>query len=307
MSRVNERQDKQRVESERMQKKSDKEARANKDTQKSQQFGNLVRQQGKSAQTQQEQGSLAQKIAQHQEKAQQGAGKAKGENARLAQLARGGTDHSARLMRQTEGFQGALKRAGQDTNEAKEGRAEAKEEHAVEGRVSSGDRVSDIEQKTENKIEQANEEAKAEATDKAKANAAIDTSGGGGSNDGDGDEPRKDASHVGAKGQANAAAQAEGAKKANAPRLPDEVLEKLVSEVWHGITAEGKHEFHIELKSGALAGAKLKVSSENGKVALSFSGLDRDTERLLSASEGELMRRFESKGMALDSLSFSSS
>ncbi len=132
-------------------------------------------------------------------------------------------------MRQTEGFQGALKRAGQETNDSKEVRTEAKEEHAVEGRVASEDRVADVDQKTENKIEQAKEEAKADATDRAKANAAIDTSGGGGGSDGDSDEHRKDASHVGAKGEANAAAQAQGAKKANAPRLPDEVLEKLVS------------------------------------------------------------------------------
>lgn len=306
MSRVSEQQNQKRTEAERLQKKADKEARTGADAQKSQQFSKMMRQKG--GQAAEQQAALAKYAQQDGNGAQQTDAKAKGEQARMRQLARGGTDHSARLMRQAETFQGALSRAGEESAKGNEARTEAKEQSAFEGRTSNEDRVVDNDQRAEAKQDRAAEDAKAESADKAKANAAIDARQGGAGQDSDGgdDEARKDAAHIAPKAQAAAVAKSQSVKKSDAPKIPDEILEKLVSEVWHGITAGGDHEFHIELKDGALAGAKLKVASKNGKVSLAFSGLDQNTQRLFSASEGDLMRRFEAKGLSLEQLSFTS-
>jgi hypothetical protein len=82
-------------------------------------------------------------------------------------------------------------------------------------------------------------------------------------------------------------------------QIPPEMLEKLVSTVYLAVTEKGLKEFQIELKDGVLKGAFLKISAENGKVGLSFSGLDAGTKNLVESSKGDLMRRLEKKGLKL--------
>ena len=303
MSRVSERQDQQRMEAERLQKRADKETRTQQDGQKSQQFGKMLQEKG---------ARLAHGEAHAQKSAKEGAeqatpqGATKGDSARMRQLARGGADHSSRLMDQVKSFESTLARAGKETTEGNETLTHAKEESAFVGRTASEDRAVDVDQKAESQQERLKEDARAESADKAKANAAIDGRAGGGAGQGQQQsrDGNKDSSHVLAKPQAVDVAKANQAKTADAPKIPDALLEKLVSEVWHGVTAKGDHEFHIELKEGILAGAKMTVSSKDGKISLGFSGLDQNSERLIGASEGDLIRRFAAKGLTLDALTF---
>ncbi|MCK6549439.1 hypothetical protein L6R52_26605 [Myxococcota bacterium] len=93
------------------------------------------------------------------------------------------------------------------------------------------------------------------------------------------------------------AAQTSAAK--HEPRIPQEVIDKIVSAIQAAHLADGRTEMQVELKGTMLEGVKLKVSAKNGKVTCTFSGCDRDTKNLLEASKGALMRALEKRGMDL--------
>jgi hypothetical protein len=69
-----------------------------------------------------------------------------------------------------------------------------------------------------------------------------------------------------------------------------------------GVNERGLMEFRVELKEGILQGATLKVDAKDGKIQLRFEGLEGHAKNLVSASEGELARRLEAKGLRLDAL-----
>ncbi len=96
---------------------------------------------------------------------------------------------------------------------------------------------------------------------------------------------------------------AEGqAPAAHAPRMPPEVVQRLVERVFAGVTPDGLSQFTIELKGDVLGGARLDVTGKDGKISCTFHTDDRNVGRLLKASEGALARAFAQKGLTLDRL-----
>ncbi len=103
-------------------------------------------------------------------------------------------------------------------------------------------------------------------------------------------------------GETSMAAGAQAAQGAHAPQLPPEVLQQLVNRVFAGVTPEGLSQFTVELRGDVLGGARLDVVAKDGKITCTFHTDDKNTARLLKASEGQLARAFARKGMTLDRL-----
>jgi flagellar hook-length control protein FliK len=85
-----------------------------------------------------------------------------------------------------------------------------------------------------------------------------------------------------------------------APKLPAEVIRQIVERVMVGVNKEGLSEFRIELKDNILGGTALSLTAKDGKISAKFETRDANVKRLLMASEGELARAFEGKGLRLE-------
>ncbi len=104
---------------------------------------------------------------------------------------------------------------------------------------------------------------------------------------------------------AAAASQAAGpaaAQGANAPQIPEAILQELVKRVMVGVDKSGIGNFVIQLKDDVLGGATLQISAKDGKINAKFTVNDENIARLLKASEGQLARAFGHKGLSLESL-----
>jgi hypothetical protein len=98
---------------------------------------------------------------------------------------------------------------------------------------------------------------------------------------------------------ADAVKETAGPARHDVQQISPALLEKLASTVFLAVNERGLKEFQIELKDGPLQGAFVKISADKGRVALSFSNVDAQTANLLEASKGDLMRRFDKKGLQL--------
>ena len=99
--------------------------------------------------------------------------------------------------------------------------------------------------------------------------------------------------------QASFEAQAAGAP---AQMLSPQMLQEIVRRVLVGVNEEGLSEFHIEFADDVLSGARLNLTARDGKITAKFFTPDKNTGRLLKASEGELARLFARKGLSLQQL-----
>ena len=281
-------------EAERLQKEADKRAREDKaDSTNRETFSKLVKgqQQSRDSQAKQNKG-------QAEAHAGQEATKGQADAERAARMARGGTLQHARILEQARGFQGALVSAQQRTGQQDEGRVERREQGAEGDRVEQQDREHDVD--SDARVEEASAEAKKEARLEAGAHGRVDADGQrqGGRDGGQGGHSSDEDRAAAALAQTNAAA-SEGAARTPPRQIPPELLEKLVSTVYLAVNDKGLKEFQIELKDGPLKGATLKITAHDGKVGLRFSGLDPQTQNLVEASKGDLLRRLEKKGLAL--------
>ena len=124
---------------------------------------------------------------------------------------------------------------------------------------------------------------------------------GGGSNSGE----RNDAIAAGgaaALGESSGTQEAQAVAGANAPKLPQAVVDELVKRVMVGVDKEGLSQFHIEFKEDVLAGSRMQISVKDGKISVKFETEDVNVGRLLKASEGQLHRAFAHKGLSLERL-----
>jgi hypothetical protein len=228
---------------------------------------------------------------------------AKSDAQKSAMLARNGLAQQSKVMEQAKGFQGSLEQAQQKSASTDQGRVQGRDAGVKKDRVEHEERREVLEQKAESKKDRDADVARADTAAAAKPNAAIGSDGG---SKGDQEPPKDDGSAAAAAAAKKAAQQpqaVQGAKKAHEVKhIPPELLEKLVSTVHLAVTEKGLKEFQIEMKDGPLKGASLKISAENGKIALSFSGLGASEKNLLEASKGDLMRRLEKKGLTLGRL-----
>jgi hypothetical protein len=300
MSRVDHEPPPSAQEAERAAKEADKRSRdAKVQEQDRQAFGRLLQGQKESQQT-----ARTNEKRQGEAKAgeQQASTQTRGQDQadRAARLARGGTLQHARVMEQARGFQGALEQSQGRTQTSDQGRVQARDTGRQKDRVEHEDRKEGIAQKAQARQDRDADLAAVERREQSRPLAAIDGNDRGGG--GGGGAPQDDGSAAAAaalKAQ-KPLPDVQGAASAGpVKQIPPELLEKLVATVYLAVTEKGLKEFQIELKDGPLKGAFLKISAENGKVALKFSGLDAQTKNLIDSSKGDLMRRLGKKGLSL--------
>ena len=307
-NRVQQQQQQQRMEAERMQKAADKASRQQAaDQADRQQFSQLMNESAK--QTAHEGMKDARKKNAKEQTAKQGkvkkqSGDKKADaQMRNARLARGGALHQSKVMAQAESFHSML--------DAKKGEAEGldrvlhkeAEESRTEVQSAGEERAGDLDQKAEERREMGKHEARIAAAKQGKHNAAISgdkpMSDDGGEHDGEhADEAGVDAAKKAAGKNEVQTEEIQGA--AGAKQLPPEVVEALVKEVMIGVGPDGLATFRIELRDGVLQGATLQITAENGKVGIDVAGLDPNAKRLVQASVGQLQRGLEKRGLALD-------
>lgn len=104
---------------------------------------------------------------------------------------------------------------------------------------------------------------------------------------------------IGGMAETKGPAQVQGA---NAPQIPQAVLQEIVKRVMVGVDKEGMASFVIQFKDDILGGATMQITAKDGKIAATFTTSDKNAGRLLKASEGALARAFARKGMSLESL-----
>jgi hypothetical protein len=292
MSRVEGEQSSASREAERVQHETDKRVRDDKAQSADRQaFGKLMQNQ-KTAR------DASAKTGQQQQQAK--SGDAKGPDlARTALMARAGGAQQSKLVETAKTFQGSLEQAQQKSSTADQGRVTTRDTGKQKDRVERDDRSEVLQAKVDAKKDRESELARVEARDGQRPNAAI----GQDQHKGSDGQPKDDGAAAAAAAVKKAAQQpqaVQGAKAAQpVKQIPPELLEKLVSTVYLAVTEKGLKEFQIELKDGPLKGGFLKISAENGKVALSFSGIGASEKNLLEASKGDLMRRLEKKGLSL--------
>lgn len=294
-SRVEQENQARQAEAERLQKRVEREGRDAKTNDASREaFGRLVKSNQGERQARAQGDEHRASTRRGEEKGSEHARKAD-EGDRAARMARGGVVQQGKLMEQARSFQGVMQSQQATTHEADKGRVERRDQGKQKDRVERDDRETAItraEHKRDVEAEEARIEARAQAAPHAAIRGDADRGGGG---DGRGDDPS--AAIARQKQAASAAADVKAPREVK--QIPPELLEKLVSAVWLGVSQKGLKEFHIELKDGPLKGAFLKISAEGGRVGLRFEGLGADERRLVEASKGELMRRLEKKGLAL--------
>lgn len=84
--------------------------------------------------------------------------------------------------------------------------------------------------------------------------------------------------------------------------IPQEILDQIVSQVDVGVNAKGLTQMTVELKGSILNGASMNISAKNGKVFISFSGLDKESKALLKSSRKALADKLSAKHLTLAEL-----
>jgi hypothetical protein len=294
-------------ETERLQKRIDRDARDKKAGDAGREaFGKLVKGQQQAHDTKKGAADKQSTDRRQGEQATQGA-KTQSEAEKRAMMARNGLSAGSKQTEQARSFQGALQKVHTDTQQQTSGRVEKRDTGKQKDRVERDDRGTDQVQKADNKRDREADVARVEAHDEKRANAAINTgnTGSDAGSDSRGDEGGGGAAAAAAamKAKPPAIQQAQAAQAAHeVKQIPPELLEKLVSTVHLAVNQRGLKEFQIELKEGVLSGATLKISAEGGKIALKFIGLDGHKKNLIESSKGELMRKLEAKGLKLSRL-----
>lgn len=273
MSRVDENREAQRAAEQR---RLDEQNRLKQQAQ-SDQFKKVVEQQQAGAQqTQQKQAAL-----------QQGKGRSQGQAATLGQAkASASTALLARQGIQSHSYAASLLKRGEVASEKT--RVEAKVRRDDLDR--SDARAVDRKETEREERREVHDPLGAIATDERREQGAGD--GGGAMDMGGQHQP----------GFVDVAPAAHAAPGAGAPRLPPEVLQKLVERVFAGVTPEGLSQFTIELRGDVLGGARLDVTGKDGKISCTFHTSDTNVGRLLKASEGPLARALAQKGLSLERL-----
>jgi hypothetical protein len=288
------------AEAERVQKKADRDARDAKVNDTSREaFAKLVKGQVQVEAKKKPEAEQAGKETQRgEERAGQAAKKTADEADRTARMSRGGVLHESRAMEQARSFQGALARTQNETQQHNTQLVERRETGTQKDRVEREDRQGELVDRAQVKREREAEQARVEAYEGKRVNAAIDTNQKNTDSSG-GQQQGSDERAIAALRQKHAAPAAETAAAREVKQIPPELIEKLVSTVHLAVTQRGLKEFQIELKEGVLSGATLKISAQDGKVTLRFSGLDAEKKNLIESSRGDLMRRLGKKGLDL--------
>ena len=282
MSRVEEDAAKAAADAERLAKKIDREVRDKKTNETGREaFAKLVKNQA-GAQVAKGKGEKQQSETQQGDAQAGKTQKSAADGERAARMSRGGLAQQSKAMEQAKSFQGVLTNQQSSTQQTDQGRVVRRDQGKTKDKVDRDDREVDV-KKQETKRDVEADIARVEAHEQNRANAAISADAGGG----DSDQRGKEGPAAGLQ-KASTLQAAKGAQAAReVKQIPPELLEKLASAVYLGVNDKGLKEFQIELKDGPLKGAFLKISAEDGKVALKFEGLGAHEKNHIKASLGE--------------------
>jgi hypothetical protein len=94
----------------------------------------------------------------------------------------------------------------------------------------------------------------------------------------------------------------EGPRAAHAPRIPPDLIEKIVSRLFQAINPDGRTSLQMDLKGEGLEGVTLKLAAENGRVSCTFEGCSAELRTALKNGKGALQRGLAKRGMKLVAL-----
>lgn len=281
MSKVNENREQQRMEQARMEKRVQQEAR-----QKSDDFSKLV-------------GQKQEQVAKNNSAEQRQKGEAVKHQGTQTRM-KAGNALLARQGIQANKFQQAMAQQGQQNLQQTKGETthRTSEHHEVR------DFQTQQEQVRERKEADKHERVQAIDHDEGEAQTGA---GGGGDFGGDGSQegsPRdSQLQGVGQAGEANATAAGTDVAGAAGPRLPPEVLQKIVKQVLVGKNQQGLGEIHIDFKGSELDGTSMVLTSEGSKIYAKVFTDNRNLGRLFKASHTELSRAMrDGANLSLESL-----
>lgn len=83
-------------------------------------------------------------------------------------------------------------------------------------------------------------------------------------------------------------------------KIPDEVLNQIVDQVYAGIDAKGVSQFVIDLKPGVLGGGRIQISANGKAVKLKFTAMDAASRAQVKSAQRELEERLDAKGLKLE-------
>jgi hypothetical protein len=294
------------VDAERLQQRVDRESRDKKtgDAQRDA-FGKLMKSQTQAKDTH---GKLQKAQGEAKQGEKRGADDLKGQSdaAKRAALARGSSLGHGRIAEQAKSFQGALESTQNKTHEQHKTTTERSESRVSESRVEAEDRSKEL-TATDDKTVDTRKDGERDAVRAESKEAAARGTATNNAIEGSADQQQREKNKQGqGGGQPQQQPQPQGVApvQKSAPahevkQIPPELLEKLASAIRVGVNEKGLREFQIELKDGVLQGATLRITAENGQVALKFTGLKGHMKNLVESSKGDLMRRLESKGLRL--------
>ncbi|MEO1483155.1 MAG: hypothetical protein AAFU77_13695 [Myxococcota bacterium] len=282
MTRVNENQEKARMEQARMEKQAQKDARA-----KSDDFSRLVGQR-------QENTSKANASKQRQEgamvKNQTAQTRAKASNALLA-----------RQGIQANKFQQALVQQGDQNIQQTKGETLTRttEQHEVREFNTQQEQV------REKKEMDKNERVQAVRDEDGEAGSGEGGMGGGGggmgqSHDGSPGGQLEGVAGVGEAGSSQGAAEAQGALAQ--PRIAPEIIQKIVRQVLVGIDEKGLGTVHVDFKGSELEGTSMTITADGNKIHAKVFTDNKNLGRMFKASHTDLARALKSANLSLESL-----
>ncbi len=282
MTRVNENNEKQRLEQARQQKQALQDSRKSSD-----EFSKLVGQK-------QEQTSKANAAKQRQEgeavKHQATQTRAKASNALLA-----------RQGIQANKFQQALQQQG--TQNLQHTKAETTHRNTENQEV----REFNTQQEQVREKKDMDKQERVQAVDRDEGRGSGSGTGGGDMGGGashDGDGHQNQLAGVGAIGEVDgAAATAEAQGAGSAPRIPPEIIQKIVRQVLVGVNQKGLSEVHIDFKGSELEGTSMVLTAEGNKIYARVFTDNRNFGRMFKASHTELAKTLKSAAnLSLESL-----
>jgi len=90
-----------------------------------------------------------------------------------------------------------------------------------------------------------------------------------------------------------------------APMIPSQMMEQIVQDVRLGVNEMGVAEFQFDLKSDALEGLKLKISTKDGQVYATFIAENVHVKETIDQGAQELIQALQDKGLQVANLQVS--
>jgi len=102
--------------------------------------------------------------------------------------------------------------------------------------------------------------------------------------------------------KAENAAAVDGPRAAHSPRIPPDLIEKIVGRLFQAINPDGRTSLQLDLKGDGLEGVTLKIAAEAGRVSCTFEGCGNELKAALRNGKPGLTRALAKRGLKLVAL-----